>query len=231
MEDGNATDGGAVQPREESSPEGETRLEDAPTGQLFAGTVGDRCATCGASLASDQRYCVQCGQRRGKSRFSMASAAAQAAHTQGQASQRPVEPVRRRAPSGAALVAGVATLVLALGVGVEIGRTGNSNSATNQRASTPAVQVIYGPGAGGSGTTAAATPAATPKPTSKAAAAKSAKAAKATVTKVVAAKAATAASKVLGGSAPKQPTVTTGQSCSSGPGCQGGKFTGGFFGQ
>ena len=51
------------------------------------------------------------------------------------------------------------------------------------------------------------------------------------VTKVIAQKAAASASKVLGAAAPKNPTVTTGQSCTGGAGCQNGKFTGNFFGQ
>jgi hypothetical protein len=43
--------------------------------------------------------------------------------------------------------------------------------------------------------------------------------------------AAVAAAKVLGGSAPKNPTVQPGQSCTAGTsGCENGTFTGNFFG-
>ena len=29
-----------------------------------AAAIGDQCAACGAALAADQRYCLECGQRR-----------------------------------------------------------------------------------------------------------------------------------------------------------------------
>ncbi len=32
------------------------------------GAEGDRCSLCRAPLAIDQRYCLQCGQRRGGKR-------------------------------------------------------------------------------------------------------------------------------------------------------------------
>ncbi|MFZ0388585.1 MAG: zinc-ribbon domain-containing protein, partial [Solirubrobacteraceae bacterium] len=42
---------------------------EAPTENLVAGTMGDRCVNCGAPLSSDQRYCINCGERRGAARF------------------------------------------------------------------------------------------------------------------------------------------------------------------
>ncbi|HZE06275.1 MAG TPA: hypothetical protein VE127_13680, partial [Solirubrobacteraceae bacterium] len=91
--------------------------------QLLVGSVGNGCANCGVPLASDQRYCVQCGERRGKSRFAVTGAD----RTTSPPAPAPVavvapDPPRRRAPYGATLIAGVATLLLALGVGVEIGQ-------------------------------------------------------------------------------------------------------------
>ena len=32
------------------------------------GPDGEACATCGASLAADQRYCLNCGERRAATR-------------------------------------------------------------------------------------------------------------------------------------------------------------------
>jgi hypothetical protein len=93
--------------------------------------------------------------------------------------------------------------------------------------------VTVGSGSGGSaGTTTSASAASTPNPKAKANHTKSGPT-KVVVTKKVAAKATQAASKVLGASAKNlaPPTVKTGQSCSSGAGCQNGKFTGNFFGQ
>ena len=59
------------------SSEGGTRASpnvgaDAPTRELPtapATASEDRCGNCGTPLAHDQRYCVECGERRGQSRF------------------------------------------------------------------------------------------------------------------------------------------------------------------
>jgi len=212
------------------------RLEDAsaqpPTQHLVGATVGDRCATCGAPMASDQHYCINCGERRGKPRFGLGAAAPAAAAA-------PPSPPKRRKPkvsSATALVAGVGTLLLAMGVGVLIGRTDSGNN--QKAASAPAVQVVTVAGQGGG---AAAAPAATAAHATTKAAAKSStsktkhatkKKVKVVVTKQQAAKAQAAASKVLGSDAKNlpPPTVTQGQK-GHGPGFQHGHFTGTFFGQ
>jgi hypothetical protein len=117
----------------------------------------------------------------------------------------------------------VATLLLAMGVGVLIGVNSNNN---NRSAAVPAITVN---GGGSAANTTAAAP--TSAPTRSA---KSHKVAKATVVHVTAktAKAATAAaSKVLGSSKNLSNNVTqqVGGSCTGGAGCQNGKFTGNFF--
>ena len=135
--------------------------------------------------------------------------------------------------SGTTLVAGIATLLLAMGVGIEIGRiSSGNNNGTPARASAPSVQVVT-VGSGGGGTAAATTASTSSSPKTKDHKAAAKKAATQTVvTKKVANKATQAASKVLGSSAKNlaPATVQQGQSCSSGAGCQGGKFTGNFFG-
>lgn len=191
--------------------------EDAPTSELVAATVGDRCANCGAPLASDQHYCVECGERRGKPRFSATNA--------GPAASEASPPRRRRPHTNASvtLVLGIGVLLLAMGVGVEIGNTTAPGSTTtaSQRAAAPTIITV-----GGGGTAA---------PTSSTAGTgKPAKVAK-TKTKIsakTAAKAAAAANKVLGSSSNNlaAPTVKPGGACTHGAGCQGGKFTGTFFG-
>jgi hypothetical protein len=185
---------------------------------------GDRCTACQAPLASDQRYCVNCGERRGKARFSFASMFAPPAPA-----PAPAPPRKRRArvSSGATLVAGVATLLLAMGVGVLIGNTNNANSNPPARASAP-VQVITVGGAAASPTAGVA---GTQAGTRSSRHGKPVKAAKVHLTTKVVQAAAASAAKVLGGGAPKQPTVTTGQQCVQGQqGCTNGKFTGQFFG-
>lgn len=213
---------------------------DAPT--LLSGSVGDRCANCGAPLASDQRYCVQCGERRGASRFSAASMGAPPDGTEVKAAES--SPEHRRWSSGATLIAGIATLLLAMGVGVLIGKAGNNNG-TSKQAAAPQVITVGGGGTAAGATGAASTGAAgasgaanhahvhAAPPPPKTEAAKAVKAAAAPKpTHAAAKKASHAAASVLGGSGGQQNnTVSTGQSCASGSaGCQGGKFTGNFFG-
>ncbi len=101
-------------------------LSDRPpapdTPPTLVGVPSDRCSNCGAELAVDQRYCVQCGQRRGKPRFNLATPTPTA--------PEPAPAVSRKASrvsSGTALLAGLATLLLALGVGVLIGHSGSSS--------------------------------------------------------------------------------------------------------
>jgi hypothetical protein len=196
---------------------------DAPTTELRAGAVGDRCTNCDSPLASDQRYCVNCGDRRGKSRYSFGSLAEQTP-ARAQAEERP--PAHRsRTSAGATLVAGVGTLLLAMGVGVLIG---HNNSSSPTRASAP-VQVVT---VGGGGVAAGG---ASSAGTGSARGSKHRKVTKAKATKVHLSKKTTqaatvAAGKVLGNSGNLAPaTVKAGDKCASGAGCQGGKFTGNFF--
>jgi hypothetical protein len=180
---------------------------------------GDRCTNCGSSLASDQRYCIECGQRRGKPRFPVPGSEKK---PDAPARERGRRLPRPRSSSGATLVAGIATLLLAMGVGVEIGRNGGGTTTTRQAAAPEVITV--GSGGGGTATTARTSG----KKSKKTKSSKSSK-----VTKVVVQKANDAASKALGTSAKNlvnNPTVQQGQSCTGGAGCQNGKFTGNFFG-
>jgi hypothetical protein len=214
--------------------------DDAPTQPLsVGGGAGERCINCGAPLASDQRYCVNCGERRGKPRFEVAESAEPAGEYVTVSSMAPPPPRRPRTSSGLNLIAGVATLLLAMGVGVLIGHNSAGNS---KNTGTPATQVIT---VGGGAATTSGSAATTSGASGSGSGASSHHGAKGNggsshasaakvAPKVVIQKAAAAASKVTGGNAPTAaPTVTQGGSCSSGQaGCQGGKFTGNnFFGQ
>jgi hypothetical protein len=226
-----------------------------PTESLVAGTMGDRCVTCGAPLAPDQRYCVNCGERRGAPRFALPTASAAASEPSEPAAARPGRGRRPRASSGATLVAGVGTLLLALGVGVLIGH--GSGAATKTVQGRAQVIKVNESGGGGSSGGAATTAASTGGGSSQGSnASKSSKGAatkhksggthrhaahktkssapptpKPTKQEVQAAQ--SAANKVTGGSdvnnAPA--TVTVGGSC-TGTGCdpKTHKFTGNFFG-
>lgn len=199
-----------------------------PTRELPAltGESGDRCTACGSPLAHDQRYCVECGERRGQSRFPVAQPATEI-------TTRRTRTVRPRRPStvssGTTLVAGVGVLLLAIGLGVLIGRLGHNN---NTQARTPAAQVITVQGGVGGGVATTPTTSTTVH-VSKKSKSKLDAAAKATAppSAAVQKKATAAAAKVLGNSKNlPPPTSTVGQKCTTNQsGCSGGKFSGNFF--
>jgi len=218
-----------------------TNGHDAPTQQIGALTTaaGDHCAVCAAPLASDQRYCVNCGERRGKPRFTLADQAATETVTT-TTGPPPRRSRRPRASSSFTLIAGIATLLLAMGVGVLIGHNsaGTQRSASNQ----PLNVNVNGGGSSAGATTPTTAGSGNASNSggghskSKAKTAKAAaKAAKSKPTAAQSAKASSAASKVLGGNSNNTApaTVTQGQTCSnSQAGCQNGHFTGNnFFGQ
>jgi hypothetical protein len=127
----------------------------------------DSCAQCKAPLADDQRYCLQCGEPR--------------PHVSGPPSAKsapekpPLSPPGFAAPehpartNSVALMAGVGVLLLAMGVGVLIGRAGAGS------AKPPPAQVISvggAVGAAGAATTTTTTPEAPAAPTTTKKAAK-----------------------------------------------------------
>jgi hypothetical protein len=133
---------------------------------------------------------------------------------------------RSRISPNASLIAGVATLVLAIGVGVLIGRSGDSGGST---AAAPSTQVIKV----GGGETAAATTAASGKgAAAKAGKSKQAKAPEKAVDASGTSEAAAEVLKPAGDVKLPPPTVKPGGKCESGAsGCKGGEFTGEFFGE
>ena len=216
-----------------------------PTGPdthvITAATSGDRCSVCGSEMAPDQRYCVECGHRRGAARFNAAGAGA------------PRETVTatttsvRRGPwatmsAGTTLIAGIATLLLAIGVGYLIGHGGNQNQKSpgytiiNNGAGGVGAGAATGSGATGSSGLGAGTTSTGSGKSKKALSTKaSAKAIKKAPSAATAQKATKAAASTLhAASGVKIAPATTkqGSSCSAGTaGCQNGKFTGNFFGQ
>jgi hypothetical protein len=170
--------------------------------------IREQCSACGAGMASDQRYCVECGQRRGPARVPLSDGTAHRgaqAPAAGRAARRPTMSVN------STLIAIIGTLLLAMGVGVLIGRSSN-----NVR-SLPAQVVTV---AGGGGAASTATTATTPQLSSGAAQASKSRAASAT---------SRAKSATKTPAAPAAKVVTVG-SPGKGPGYQHGHFTGNFFG-
>jgi hypothetical protein len=90
----------------------------------------ESCPACAAPMATDQRYCVGCGQRREDASLPLVEAATSTGSpdARGGAGRIPPPPSPRQGgPQGrpspnAVLIAGVATLILAVGLGFLIGR-------------------------------------------------------------------------------------------------------------
>jgi hypothetical protein len=103
------------------------------------------CRSCGSPLAADQRYCLQCGTRRAEARLPFLDILARQVPAGAAAAGPPAPPPPRaswlaRVSTNAAAVAGVACLLLALGVGVLIGGLGHDDSA----AASPQVITVGG---------------------------------------------------------------------------------------
>ncbi len=110
--------------------------EQQPQSPPTAGGV-EPCPQCGALLAADQRYCLNCGRRRGEPRLDFRRQRPAAA---GQNGHAPVESAAAPAPdqrkqrdyTPLAAAGGIAVLGLMLLVGVLIGRGNGDNSAPTQ---------------------------------------------------------------------------------------------------
>lgn len=107
------------------------------------GPPGEPCPTCGAVLAADQRYCLNCGTRRAESRVPFPAAltgggAAVPAHAAvapaaPAAASPAARPAGKRSWADRDLVLPVAgTALLAIAVGILIGRSGASDTITTK---------------------------------------------------------------------------------------------------
>jgi zinc-ribbon domain len=113
------------------------------------------CPHCGTPLALDQRYCLECGAPRtylsGMLLQRLQAPSGQMSPEAPALSVQPPQPSSTWQRGNAlTLIAGVGVLLLAMGVGVLIGRSGGSSSSA-----APAPQVIS---VGGTATGAASTP-------------------------------------------------------------------------
>ncbi|HET6998011.1 MAG TPA: hypothetical protein VFI03_05415 [Solirubrobacterales bacterium] len=195
---------------------------------------GDQCPNCSAHMAPDQRYCLNCGNRRGDPRLPFMDAVVfmdAVKRPRGAAAPPPQPPSQRRKgiSPNASLIAGVATLVLAIGVGVLIGRSGEQGATTAN--TTPQVIKVEGGGGGGTETAAASGG----KEANAGGSGKSKKAAK-SETEAGSSGTSKAAEEVLkpeAGVKLPPPKAQVGEDCEQGTaGCSsGGEFDGSFFGE
>jgi hypothetical protein len=170
-------------------------------------------------MAADQRYCIECGERRtgGGLRDSLPRTQAVA----------PAPSPRQRAWLSAnnSLIAGIATLLLAMGVGVLIGRSGDNGGG---RAATPQI-VTVSAGAGGAAANGASTGTTSAKSTGSTSSSKKSRKSSSKA-KVTGAGSIDATAKKNGVKLPPK-VVKVGQACAKGTkGCSAGKFTGDYFG-
>lgn len=111
---------------------------------------GEQCPSCGSHVTPDQRYCLRCGERCGDPRLPFMSAVtfmdAMKSPAAAGASAPPPRRSQRRVSPNMALFATIGVLLLAMGVGVLIGRSGNHSVATAPQAAAPIV--IHGGGSG-----------------------------------------------------------------------------------
>jgi hypothetical protein len=120
-----------------------------------ASAPGQQCSACGAPIAANQRYCLECGERLAPISGFLLGAQGGPGTASSPPSQPPTPPMaessKQSQRSGLLLLlAGIGVLLLAMGVGVLIGRAGSSNS-------TPPVHVVTVPASTAAGGTAAET--------------------------------------------------------------------------
>lgn len=187
--------------------------------------AAEQCPNCQAYLAADQRYCLACGTRCGEPRLPFMDAVtfmeAMKVSPETAVASGPQSPQRRMSPN-TALFATIGVLLLAMGVGVLIGRSGHTSSAPV--AAAPQVIKVGGTGTEEAKGAASTTGGETIGGSSK-------KVSKKTLKKEAASQNDT--EEVLHSKVPlAKPGTQLGDKCKEGvAGCKGGEFTGEFFGE
>ncbi len=194
----------------------------APTPSLVT-PPGEQCPSCHTHVATDQRYCLTCGARCGEPRLPIMDAVTfmDSMKQPREASTPPPQRPQRRMSSNMALFATIGVLLLAMGVGVLIGRSGNHSIA-----SAPQAAPIVIKGGGEESTTASNTS------TKGDTIGGSSKKAKPKALKKEAESQAGAESVLKPAAGVKLPPakVEVGGKCESGTaGCENGEFTGNYF--
>lgn len=108
--------------------------------------AGEPCASCGSPLAADQRYCLSCGARRAQARLPFRDVLGAGAAPLGAVHEREVigstaagaAVADDRLRTNLTVLGALACLLLALGIGVLLGRSGDSE----RQAAAPPAQVV-----------------------------------------------------------------------------------------
>ena len=108
--------------------------------QLAAAAANRKCSVCGAEMADDQRYCVECGTRRGAPRFTTSLGKTSAGTTAATKTGTRV--------SGQVVLLAVIALLVAFGVGILVG---HDSSGTVNVAAPAAASSSTTPSSSGSG--------------------------------------------------------------------------------
>jgi hypothetical protein len=117
------TEGAAPQQPASESPASQAGTPSS-TVSLMSGTSSDRCQVCSAELTPEQRYCVECGTRRGKPRFTAPKPRPQGSQTALATSPMP----GGRLSGNGVIAAAIVIVLLALGVGFLIGDAASSQT-------------------------------------------------------------------------------------------------------
>ena len=120
------------------------------------GAKGESCGECGAELATDQRYCLNCGRRRAGPRIASVPEYLMATGAGGAGTPEPPSRAAAPAPRPQLSPLMTATAVAALGVFLLIGVLIGRGDSDPPQAAAPAV-VKVGDAGGGSADTAATT--------------------------------------------------------------------------
>ena len=93
------------------------------------GQEGDTCEQCGSALATDQRYCLNCGRRRGESRVDYETRLNGGVMPTANGAVATAPPANQQWSPAFAILA-IALLGVMLLLGVLIGKKGNDNTQT-----------------------------------------------------------------------------------------------------
>jgi hypothetical protein len=107
------------------------------------GQEGDTCEQCGSTLATDQRYCLNCGWRRGESRVDYERRLNGGVSPNGATAAVPVTSNPQWTPAFAILA--IALLGVMLLLGVLIGKKGNGSTQTVAAQAAPTTTTAAAP--------------------------------------------------------------------------------------
>jgi preprotein translocase subunit SecG len=124
-------------------------------GLPVVGREGDTCEQCGSALATDQRYCVNCGWRRGEARVDYERRLGGDLQASSGAVAAPQGPASQWTPAFAILA--IALLGVMLLLGVLIGKKGNNDTQTVAAQAAPTTTTAAAPTTDTTATTASKT--------------------------------------------------------------------------